>query len=197
MKTDVTPNTWYLPHFGIDNPNKSKLRLVFDAAGKVNGSCLNDYLLTGPDLLSSILGIMLRFRERKIAVTGDIKDMFLRVKVHAEDQHALRFLWRSSPTDRIKTYVMTSLIFGANCSPFVAQFIKNKNVRGYESSSPAEVNAIYHSHYMDDYIDSVPDETTAIELVKNISDIHKSGGFEIRNRTSNSVAVLDSVPKET
>ncbi|CAK1597532.1 unnamed protein product [Parnassius mnemosyne] len=131
IETHVTPNTWYLSHFGVDNPNKCKLRLVFNAAGKVNGLCLNDYLLTRPDLLSSLLGIMLRFRERKIAVTGDIKDMFLRVKVHAEDQNAVRFLWRSSPTDRFKTYVMTSLIFGANCSPFVAQFIKNKNARRY------------------------------------------------------------------
>ncbi|XP_063382985.1 uncharacterized protein LOC134669394 [Cydia fagiglandana] len=50
---------------------------------------------------------------------------------------------------------------------------------------------------MDDYIDSLPDEATAIDMVRNVSDIHRAGGFEVRNWTSNSVAVLNSVPKET
>ena len=62
---------------------------------------------------------------------------------------------------------------------------------------PAAVAAISKQHYMDDCsIDSLPDEATAIRMVKNISDIHKRGGFEIRNWTSNSLLVLDSVPKE-
>ncbi|XP_030039919.2 uncharacterized protein LOC115455415 [Manduca sexta] len=190
-----TPRTWYLPHFGVDNPNKKKLRLVFDAAAKVKGSCLNDYLLTGPDLLSSLFGIMLRFRENKVAVTGDIKDMFLRIKIHDEDQDAFRFIWRNSPKENIKTYVMTSLIFGANFSPFIAQFIKNKNAQRYVSTLPAAVKAIMNSHYMDDYIDSLPDDESAIKMVKNITNIHLSGGFEIRNWTSNSEAVLNSIPE--
>lgn len=140
---------------------------------------------------------MLRFRENKIAVTGDIKDMFLRIKIRKEDQHAFRFLWRNSSQEDIKTYVMTSLIFGVNCSPFIAQFIKNKNAERYVSTLPDAVNAIRNSHYMDDYIDSLPDDVIAIEMVKNISKIHRSGGFEICNWTSNSVAVLNAVPEAT
>ncbi|XP_073960771.1 uncharacterized protein [Choristoneura fumiferana] len=140
---------------------------------------------------------MLRFRENKVAVTGDIKDMFLRVKIQPQDQNALRFLWRDNPTGPVKTYVMTSLIFGAKCSPFVAQFIKNKNALRYESSSPAAVDAVVNSHYMDDYIQSLPDEATAVQMVRDVTNIHKEGGFEIRNWTSNSLAVLNSIPEET
>lgn len=197
QNTERSPKSWYLPHFGVNNVNKGKVRLVFDAGAKVCGKSLNDYLLTGPDLLCSLFGIMLRFRINKVGVTGDIKDMFLRVKIKPEDQDALRFLWRDQQTGELKTYVMTSLIFGANCSPFIAQFIKNKNAREYESSRPAAAAAICKQHYMDDYIDSLPDETTAVEMIRDITDIHKKGGFEIRNWTSNSLAVLDSVPKET
>ncbi|XP_073950071.1 uncharacterized protein [Choristoneura fumiferana] len=195
--TRRTDRTWYLPHFGVDNVNKKKLRLVFDAADTTEGLCLNDYLHKGPDLLCSLFGIMLRFRENKVAVTGDIKDMFLRVKIQPQDQNALRFLWRDNPTGPVKTYVMTSLIFGAKCSPFVAQFIKNKNALRYESSSPAAVDAVVNSHYMDDYIQSLPDEATAVQMVRDVTNIHKEGGFEIRNWTSNSLAVLNSIPEET
>ncbi|XP_037292561.1 uncharacterized protein LOC119188794 [Manduca sexta] len=199
------PRIWYLPHFGVDNPNKKKLRLVFDAAAKTSNLSLNDYLLRGPDLLQSLFGIMLRFRENKIAVTGDIKDMFLRIKIRPEDQNALRFIFRDNPTEKfspevqepLKTYAMTSLIFGANCSPFIAQYIKNKNAQRFTSSMPTAVAAIHTQHYMDDYIDSLPDERTAIQLTKEITHIHAQGGFEIRNWNSNSKIVLDSLPKET
>ncbi|XP_048481522.1 uncharacterized protein LOC125489539 [Plutella xylostella] len=195
--TRTSPRIWYLPHFGVDNPNKKKLRLVYDAAAKTDGFCLNDYLLTGPDLLMSLYGIMLRFREKRIAVTGDIKDMFLRIKINPEDQDALRFLWRDQPEVPVKTYVMTSLIFGASCSPFIAQYVKNKNALRYESSMPAAVHAICKQHYADDYIDSIDDENTAIQLVKDIVYIHSQGGFEIRNWTSNCSAVLDGLPQES
>ncbi|XP_063547081.1 uncharacterized protein LOC134754673 [Cydia strobilella] len=197
LDTQRTPKTFHLAHFGVDNPNKKKLRLVFDAADSSAGSCLNDYLLKGPDLLTSLWGIMLRFRENRIAVSGDIKDMFLRIQIHPQDQDALRFLWRDNPTEPVKTYVMTSLIFGAKCSPFVAQFIKNKNALRHEHTEPAAVDAICNSHYADDYIQSLPDEETAIKMVRTVSKIHAEGGFVIRNWTSNSTSVLDSVPNET
>lgn len=206
VNTKTTQKTWYLPHFGVDNPNKKKLRLVFDAAATTSKLSLNDYLLKGPDLLMSLFGIMLRFRENRIAVMGDIKDMFLRVKVQPQDRNALRFIYKGATTtdynpemvrQPIKTYVMTSLIFGANCSPFIAQFVKNKNAQRFESTMPTAAAAIYTQHYMDDYIHSLPDEQTAIQLIKDITYIHSQGGFEIRNWISNSETVLDSVPKET
>ncbi|XP_063534930.1 uncharacterized protein LOC134744912 [Cydia strobilella] len=49
---------------------------------------------------------------------------------------------------------------------------------------------------MDDYIQSLPDESTATDMVRDIINIHKEGGFEIRNFTSNNLDVLKSVPTE-
>ena len=156
---------------------------------------LNDFLLKGPDLLASLLGIMFRFRIHKVAVTADIKDMFLRIKIRSEDQSALRFLWRDSPSEPVNVYAMSSLIFGANCSPFIAQYIKNKNAIQYVSTMPSAVNAICQQHFMDDYIDSLPNETMAIELIKQIIFIHQQGGFHICNWASNSETVLNNLPK--
>lgn len=186
---------WYIPHFGVQNPNKpGKLRLVFDFAAKVNGTCLNNYLLTGPDLYNSLWGIMLRFRENKIVIIGDIKDMFLRVKIRQQDQHVLRFLWQESPSAPIKTCIMQSLPFGGTCSPFIAQYIKNKNASKYDDLYPEAVQVIVNSHYMDDCLYSTNSVENAVKLVEQITQIHKSGGFEIRGWSSNSKEVLKNIP---
>ena len=94
------PRTFYLPHFCVTNPNKpGKIRVVFDAAAEVNGRCLNDALETGPDLLNPLLGILLKFREKEIAFTTDIKEMFLRIKIRGKDQDSQRFLWKDLRTE--------------------------------------------------------------------------------------------------
>lgn len=49
--------------------------------------------MTGPDLTNSLIGVLLKFREDKVAITADIEQMFLNFYVHEEDRNFLRFLW--------------------------------------------------------------------------------------------------------
>ena len=60
---DVYKPSWYIPHHGVYHRLKKKIRWVFDCSAKFNGMSLNDSLLTGPDLINSLLGIFLRFRK--------------------------------------------------------------------------------------------------------------------------------------
>ena len=62
---------WYLPHFGVRNPQKEKVRVVFDCASKYHGKSLNDTLLQGPDLTNPLFDVLVRFREQPCAFTGD------------------------------------------------------------------------------------------------------------------------------
>lgn len=113
-------NIFILPHFAVFNPSKESLRLVFDAAAKVQGVSLNDCLLPGPDLNQPLLSVLFKFREEPIAVCGDIREMFLQVAIRKEDQHCQRFLYRENINQPIQQYVMTRAIFGATCSPTIA-----------------------------------------------------------------------------
>ena len=77
----------------MTNPKKpGKVRVVFDCAAQFLGKSLNDHLYTGPDILNSLIGILMRFRQEKIAVVGDVEAMYHRVKVYKEDEEFLRFL---------------------------------------------------------------------------------------------------------
>ena len=92
--------TWHLPHHAVTNPNKpGKVRLVFEAAASYKGTSLNDQLVTAPDLLSSLVGVIMRFRLHVVAMIADIETMFFQVLVIEKHQPSLRFLWRGPNRD--------------------------------------------------------------------------------------------------
>ena len=73
---------WYLPHHAVYRPNKpGKIRVVFDLSAEFHGTSINKALLSGPDSTNQIVGVLLRFREEQIVVTGDIEAMYHQVKV--------------------------------------------------------------------------------------------------------------------
>ena len=68
---------WYIPHHGVYHPKKpEKIRVVFDCSSEFKGETLNRHLLQGPDLINSLPGILVRFRQESVAFTCDIEGMF-------------------------------------------------------------------------------------------------------------------------
>lgn len=184
---------WYLPHFAVFNPRKpGKIRVVFDAASKCRGVSLNDVLLTGPDLLSSLLGNIWRFREGRIALAADVQDMFLRIKIREADQEAQLFLWRNEGEEP-KTYKMSSMVFGATCSPTSAQFVRNKIAEASAAQYPAAAAAIRHNCYMDDYLDATDSIEEAVSLARDVTEVLRRGEMHLANWASNSPEVLDHI----
>ncbi|XP_017484227.1 PREDICTED: uncharacterized protein LOC108372923 [Rhagoletis zephyria] len=188
------PRIWYLPHFGVYNLNKpGKVRLVFDAAAQVSGRSLNSYLLSGPDMGKPMLEVLMKFRQKPIAVSSDIEEMFHQVVVRAEDQPAQRFLWREKPDEEIVEYSMRLMTFGATCSPCAAQFVKNKNALEFSEEFPDAVNAILNNHYVDDFVHSFADEEEAVRIANQVRCIHQKGGFNLKGFISNSRMVHDAL----
>ena len=191
----VRSRIWYLPHFGVTNPNKpGKVRLVFDAAAKTSGISLNDQLDSGPDLLQSLPGVLLRFRQYSIAFKADIRDMYLRVQVNPADRGALRFLWRGADRKNYpQTYEMTCLVFGANSSPASALYVKDENAKQFALEKPFASQNIMKNFYMDDYLASCQTASEASALIHDVISINRMANFEMHAWASNDMRVLKAV----
>ena len=184
---------WYLPHFGVKNVNKpGKLRLVFNAAAKTSGVSLNDQLLSGPDFLKSLLGVLMRFRQRPIAVIADIKDMFLKIKMNKEDCESQRFLWRGRDrSSKPREFVMNTVLFGAKSSPATALYIKDRNAVEFALSKPEAVSNIYKNCYMDDFLACTNTEEEAIKIVRDVIEINGAADFIMHGWATNCQKVLN------
>lgn len=183
--------------FLVKKPNKpNKVRPVLDAAAITKNVSLNSTLLKGPDLLAKLPGILSRFRQFKVGISGDVKEMFHQIAVRKEDQQFQRFLWRDDPSLEPEIFTMSVMTFGAKCSPSCSQFIKKLNVERYIEDYPRAVESIIHHHYVDDMLDNVETEEEGIDLVEKVHKIHQSGGFQIRGWLSNSNNLLTTVNQQ-
>ena len=120
----------YIPHHAVVRPEKKStpVRIVFNSSSVFQGHKLNDYLMKGPDLLNNLFGVVPRFREREVAVVGDISKMYHRILIPERDQQVHRFLWRNLETSREPdVYVKTVLTFGDKPAPAMTQTALRNN----------------------------------------------------------------------
>ena len=188
---------WRVPHHGVKHPTKDKRRVVFDLKSTFLGTSPNDHLLQGPDLTNSLLGTLLRFRFGEYAVTADIQEMFMQVRVPRSERDYFRFLWwidgdTSQPLYECR---MCSHPFGARSSPGCVNFALLKTAEDHGNQFGDEaVRTIQRNFYVDNMLKAMDDESTCIELVRNVRLLCSAGGWRLNQWTSNSKTVLESIP---
>ena len=146
------------PHHGVFHKKKNKIRVVFDANAEYKGVSLNQNLLQGPDLTNELLGVLLRFRKERIAVSCDVEQMFHQFHVCPEDRDFFRFLWLENGLyEQPVEYRMCVHLFGATSSPGCANYgLKAVADIGAQEYSEEAAEFIKHNFYVDDGIVSVP-----------------------------------------
>ena len=85
------PKRWLLPHHAVMSPTKTKVRVVFDAAARYCNMSLNEALMKGPHLLQNLVGVLLRFREERIALVADVEQCSIRSKSVRRTSQLLAF----------------------------------------------------------------------------------------------------------
>ena len=174
----------YLPHHGVYKASTGKFRIVYDAdARPAKGAySLNDCLETGPNLMNSLVVILLRFRKGKYATKSDIQKAFLQIQIHEQDRDALRLLWIEDGQVYILRY--TKLPFGLTSSPFIlaATLQKHLNKSDIDTETKDEILA---SFYVDDNIWSVDSLEELLDRKETAVKTFAEAGMNLRSWTSN------------
>jgi len=181
---------FYMPHRPVvkESSVSTKVRPVFDASAKdLNGLSLNDCVETGPNLLPSLVEILIRFRRWKIALAADIQKAFLQIAVVKEDQDVHRFLWNDQ--NRIRVMRFDRVPFGNRCSPFILNATIRNHLKKYDNDKV--VMELEQNLYVDDWLTGADDEDEAAQMIQEADHIMKKASMNLTKWGSNSREVLD------
>ena len=163
---------WYFPHHPVMHPLKpEKVRVVFDCAAQFAQTSLNKQLLQGPDLTNRIVGVLSRFRQEAVGLTGG--------DLSAE----------------LVEYRMVKHIFGATSSPSVVNFCLKKTTMMEEQQNSEVANVIDRNMYVDDLMKSIETAADAISLANKVSKQLNKGGFHLTKWCSNDRRVIAAIPE--
>ena len=171
VKGLVPGSFWLLPWHVVPHPYKpGKWRLVYDAKAAFGGVSLNSKLLKGEVLHVNMLGILIRMREFKVVVCGDITKMFHQVRVREADRNTFLF-YRGGIGSPLPPELsrMVVFIFGSVSSPAVCAHVLRKSA-----------------------LDADPEDSQV--AVREVDNVLKKGGFELAQWGSSSRRVLSQLP---
>ncbi|XP_037876371.1 uncharacterized protein LOC105841331 [Bombyx mori] len=188
-------NYYVIPHHGISREDKP-LRIVLNATARCidTNVSLNDCLHSGPNLQADLTAIILKFRLFPIALTADIKQMFLAIGIREEDRRFLNILYKFDEDDTAKMYHFNRVCFGLRCSPYLAMKTVKRLARD-ETDFPIASEIASDHLYMDDLGVSVDTPENGIQLAHDLIELFKRGGFDLVKFVSNSPEVLKSIPQ--
>ena len=194
--TDWQGPSFYISHLAVVN-EKSKstpVRIVFNSSQIYQSISLNQCLAKGPDSFrNTILGILLRFRENRVALVGDIRKMFHSVFLHELEKHCHRFLWRDLKIKEAPdVYCIERVNMGDRCAPAVASEALMMTAELFENKYPRAAQFVKESTYVDDMIDSVDSIKSAKELASETELLLGEGNFLVKEWQFSGTSKADS-----
>lgn len=189
----------YIPHQFVrkESSTTTKFRVVFDASAKTsNGISLNDTLMVGPTIQDSLVDILCRFRLHKIAFTADIAKMYRQIKVTSSDADLQRIVWREDATGPVKHYRLLTLTYGTAPASFLSTRVLDEHAKLEADSFPRASLVARRDFFVDDLMSGEPSLKEALNTQQQLLELMKAGSLQLRKWSSNSQAVLDSLPPD-
>ena len=105
-----TSKDFYLPMHAVykDSSSTTKVHAVFDASALSSTAvALNNNLLVGPTVYSSLVDVLISLHLHRIALTTDISRMYRMVLLEESDKDLHRFVWKINTSVPLHDYRMT------------------------------------------------------------------------------------------
>ena len=181
---DPVKNAYYIPHKPVIRKaaESTKIRIVYDASAKASESSpsLNDCLETGPPLQNLLWDVLVRNRLKPVAMSADVKQAFLQVRIRPEDRDSLRFHWiKDKETLTIEVLRFTRALFGLVQSPFLLGTTIQQHLEVIRETYPSEVEEIRRSLYFNDIIPSGETRDGAHQLKGTVNEIFGQAKFDL------------------
>lgn len=189
---------YYLPHHSVvkESSTTTKVRVVFDGTHTLSsGVSLNDTLLIGPTLQPKLADTLLRWRNHRIAICADIKQMYRQILVHPDDQHYQRIVWRRSTSDPVRHYKLRTVTYGTSAAPYLAVRALRQLAVDEHDAYPNASRVTLSDFYVDDLLSGGDEVATVIQLRSELKALMQAGCMELVKWASNNDAVLETIPE--
>ncbi|KAL0859308.1 hypothetical protein ABMA27_011110 [Loxostege sticticalis] len=186
--------SYFLPHHGVlrESSTTTKLRAVFDASAKSSsGVSLNDLQYVGPTVQDDLFSILVRFRQHKYIISGDIEKMYRAILLNPSQRPLQRILFRKSPSEPLKVYTLNTVTYGTASAPYLATkcLVSLADV----TSKPEVKRSIQRDFYVDDFLSGSDTIRGTIELCQEVKSILASAKLNLRKWQSNSPDVMKGI----
>lgn len=197
-QSDATQIQHFLPHHGVlrESSATTKLRTVFDASAvTTSGKSFNEIQMVGPTVQDDLLSILLRFRQHKYVVTGDVEKMYRQILVTDSQRSLQQILWREDPSNHLQSYKLNTITYGLSSSPFLATRCLTQLAS--ETSHKDVEFAIAHDFYVDDLLTGADSIEQTVHLCNGIINTLHTAKFSLRKFQSNESQVLKAICKNS
>lgn len=188
---------YYIPHFAVTNENSTttRTRVVFDASCRTeNEICLNELLMVGPKLQDDIFVHLLRIRQFKFTLIGDVSKMYRQILVHPDDRKFQYILWKRPGEKEVRTYELNTVTYGTASGPFHSARCMQELAKTNGDDLPFGQTALLNNFYVDDMLVGADDEREIVRIFHEIKFLLGRGQMEIRKFQSNSLQALTHIP---
>ncbi|XP_061729385.1 uncharacterized protein LOC133534298 [Cydia pomonella] len=169
----------HLPHHPVMKESEStRLRTVFNASCPTSsGYSINDIQLVGPNIQNSLFDILLRFRQYRYVLSGDIEKQYRQILMNELDRNLQVILWREDEHLPIRSLTLNTVTYGFASSSWLAARCLWQ--LGAESKDPLVRTIIQNDFYCDDLLTGADSESELLQIQAGVSQSLASGCFNL------------------
>ncbi|UYV82916.1 hypothetical protein LAZ67_22001374 [Cordylochernes scorpioides] len=112
---------------------------------------------------------------------------------HPEDADYQRILWRPSPEEPVVDYRLLTVTYGTTSAPFLAMRTLQQLAEDEGQNYPEASRVTLNDFYVDDLLTGAQTIAEAKELIDQLKDLMKKGGFHLRKWNSNCHEIVSHV----